>query len=36
MLTVATPLFLLYELSIFVSAYIEKKKKKADAAFYAN
>jgi sec-independent protein translocase protein TatC len=36
MLIVATPLFLLYELSIFVSAYIEKKKKKADAAFYAN
>ncbi|MFC3561869.1 twin-arginine translocase subunit TatC [Pedobacter jamesrossensis] len=35
MLTVAAPLFLLYELSIFVSAYIEKKKKKADAAFYA-
>ena len=36
MLTVAAPLFLLYEASIFVSAYIEKKKKKADAAFYAN
>ncbi|SER74596.1 twin-arginine translocase subunit TatC [Pedobacter rhizosphaerae] len=36
MLIVATPLFLLYELSIFVSAYIEKKKKKAEAAFYAN
>lgn len=36
MLTVAAPLFLLYEASIFVSAYIEKKKKKAEAAFYAN
>jgi len=36
MLTVAAPLFLLYEASIFVSAYIEKKKKKADAAFYTN
>lgn len=36
MLIVATPLFLLYELSIFVSAYIERKKKKAEAAFYAN
>lgn len=36
MLIVATPLFLLYELSIFVSAFIERKKKKADAAFYAN
>jgi sec-independent protein translocase protein TatC len=36
MLIVAAPLFLLYELSIFVSAYIERKKKKADAAFYAN
>ncbi len=36
MLIVATPLFLLYELSIFVSAYIERKKKKTEAAFYAN
>ncbi|WP_316801997.1 twin-arginine translocase subunit TatC [Pedobacter nototheniae] len=36
MLTVSAPLFLLYELSIFVSAYIEKKKKKEEAAFYAN
>ncbi|RYD75428.1 MAG: preprotein translocase subunit TatC, partial [Sphingobacteriales bacterium] len=36
MLTVAAPLFLLYEASIFVSAYIEKKKKKAEAEFYAN
>jgi len=36
MLIVATPLFLLYELSIFVSAFIEKKKKKAEAAFYTN
>ena len=36
MLIVATPLFLLYEASIFVSAYIERKKKKAEAAFYAN
>ncbi|MCZ4225319.1 twin-arginine translocase subunit TatC [Pedobacter rhodius] len=36
MLTVAAPLFLLYEASIFVSAYIEKKKKKAEADFYAN
>ncbi|MCZ4242788.1 twin-arginine translocase subunit TatC [Pedobacter punctiformis] len=36
MLIVATPLFLLYELSIFVSAFIERKKKKDEAAFYAN
>ncbi len=34
MLIVATPLFLLYELSIFISAYIERKKVKAQAAFY--
>lgn len=35
MMIVAAPLFLLYELSIFISAYIEKKKKKAEAEFYA-
>ncbi|WP_443937691.1 twin-arginine translocase subunit TatC [Pedobacter sp. MW01-1-1] len=34
MLIVAAPLFLLYELSIFVSAYIYRKKQKAEAAFY--
>ncbi len=32
MMIVATPLFLLYELSIYVSAYIERKKKKAELA----
>ncbi len=36
MLIVATPLFLLYELSILVSAYIERGRKKAEAQFYAN
>lgn len=36
MLIVATPLFLLYELSIYISAFIEKRKKKEEAAFYAN
>jgi len=36
MLIVATPLFLLYELSIFISGYIERKKKKAEAQFYAS
>ncbi|MGY3052892.1 sec-independent protein translocase protein TatC [Pedobacter sp. UYEF25] len=35
MMIVATPLFLLYELSIYVSAYIERQKKKAEAEFYA-
>lgn len=36
MLTVSFPLFFLYELSIFVSDAVEKKKKKAEAAFFAN
>lgn len=36
MLIVAFPLFLLYELSILISANIEKKKKKAELAFYNN
>lgn len=36
MLIVAFPLFLLYELSILISANIEKKKKKAELAFYSN
>lgn len=36
MLIVAFPLFLLYEVSIMISANIEKKKKKAEAAFYAS
>jgi len=36
MLIVAFPLFLLYELSIMISANIQKKKKKAEALFYKN
>jgi len=36
MLIVALPLFLLYELSIMISANIQKKKLKAEAAFYKN
>lgn len=36
MLIVAFPLFLLYELSIIISARIEKKKQKAELAFYSN
>ena len=36
MLIVAFPLFLLYELSIVISARIEKKKIKAELAFYSN
>lgn len=36
MLIVATPLFLLYELSIFVSAYIDRKRKKAEKEFYTS
>lgn len=36
MLTVSFPLFFLYELSIFVSDAVEKKKKKAEAAFFVN
>jgi sec-independent protein translocase protein TatC len=35
MLIVAFPLFLLYELSILISANIEKKRQKAELAFYA-
>lgn len=34
MLIVSAPLFLLYELSIFISAAIDKKRKKAELAFY--
>ncbi len=34
MLIVAFPLFLLYELSILISANIERKKQKAELAFY--
>lgn len=34
MLIVAFPLFLLYELSIIISARIEKKRQKAELAFY--
>lgn len=34
MLIVAFPLFLLYELSIMISARIEKKRQKAELAFY--
>ena len=36
MLIVALPLFLLYELSIMISANIQKKKKLAEEAFYKN
>ncbi len=36
MMIVALPLFLLYELSIMISANIEKKKLKAEALFYKN
>lgn len=36
MLIVAFPLFLLYEVSIMISANIEKKKLKAEVAFYKN
>jgi sec-independent protein translocase protein TatC len=36
MLIVAFPLFLLYELSIMISANIQKKKLKAEAALYKN
>ncbi len=36
MMIVALPLFLLYELSIMISASIEKKKLKAEAEFYEN
>ncbi len=36
MLTVSFPLFLLYELSIFVSSMVEKSKKKSEAAFGGN
>lgn len=36
MLTVSFPLFLLYEVSIAVSGRVQKKKMKAEKAFYAN
>jgi sec-independent protein translocase protein TatC len=36
MLTVSFPLFLLYEVSIWVSAIVYKKKKAAEKAFFAN
>jgi len=36
MLTVSFPLFLLYELSIVVSGRVQKKKMKAEKAFYAS
>jgi sec-independent protein translocase protein TatC len=36
MLIVAFPLFLLYELSIMISANIQKKKQKAEIDFYKN
>ena len=36
MLIVAFPLFLLYEASIMISANIQKKKQKAEIAFYKN
>lgn len=36
MLTVSLPLFLLYELSIYISANVQKKKLKAEREFFAN
>ena len=36
MLVVSLPLFLLYELSIYISAIVEKRRKKAEAEFYRN
>lgn len=36
MLTVSLPLFLLYELSIHISAMVERNKKKAEIEFYKN
>lgn len=36
MLTVSLPLFLLYEASIYVSAVVERNKKKAEIEFYKN
>ena len=36
MMIVAFPLFLLYELSIMISANIQRKKQKAEALFYKN
>ena len=36
MLTVSFPLFLLYEASIYVSAQVERRKKKAEIEFYKN
>lgn len=36
MLTVSLPLFLLYEVSIFISARVEHNKKKAEIEFYKN
>jgi len=35
MLTVSFPLFLLYEISIIISARVERKKKKAEIEFYS-
>ena len=36
MLTVSLPLFLLYEVSIFISARVERNKKKEEIEFYKN
>ncbi len=36
MLTVSFPLFMLYEASIYVSAIVERRKKKAEVEFYKN
>lgn len=36
MLTVSFPMFLLYELSIRISARVERKRKEREASFYAN
>lgn len=36
MFTVSFPLFLLYEVSIWISASVEKKRKKAELDFYSN
>jgi sec-independent protein translocase protein TatC len=36
MFTVSLPLFLLYEGSIYVSAQVERRKKKAEIEFFKN
>jgi sec-independent protein translocase protein TatC len=36
MLTVSFPLFLLFEISILVSAKVDRKRKKSEVEFYSN